>query len=465
MRRSAVTALLFLAAIAPAAELITGLGGASGYGEHVLERNDDESLLVDLRRVFPTGLKYFGAVYTSVWVNNNGNFTFDTALEQFTPDAITANSGQPIIAAWYADVDTRHEPDGSGGRTWYGGPPPSNGVYYDLDAVNGIFTVTWDYVGYYDEHWDKRCAFQIRLIRVGTGQDFDIEYRYKLLQWTTGDASGGSGGLGGTVVRAGYSAGNGINFFELPQSGNQSQMLNLVTTRGNTGKPGIWSWEVHKPVVEITPAHNSFTNDVTIPVTFSVSRDATGFAMGDITVTGGTAGALTGPVLSGNRNLYSLPITAPEGTLTVSVAAAAVTSSFGDTNLAASSAITVDRTVPAVPAVPTVGSGVRPVLRGTAEAYATVRIRVGSRVIATVTADAAGNWSWQSTGLTSGSYSVTVTATDRAGNASAASAAVPMAYTAPSSDDDSDGGGGGCGGGLSGLLLAAGLALGLRRRR
>ena len=53
-------------------------------------------------------------------------------------------------------------------------------------------------------------TFQIVLISEGNG-NFDIEYRYNNIQWTTGDASGGANGLNGTSARAGYSAGDDSN--------------------------------------------------------------------------------------------------------------------------------------------------------------------------------------------------------------------------------------------------------------
>src|SRR4029077_9101415 len=109
-----------------------------------------------------------------------------------------------------------------------------------LDTVNHIFTVTWGDVGCFASHNNKLDAFQSQLIdesATGAG-NFDIEFRYEAINWTTGDASGGSDGLGGTVARAGFSAGDGVNFFELPQSGNQSAMLGLPTAPAPAGTLG-----------------------------------------------------------------------------------------------------------------------------------------------------------------------------------------------------------------------------------
>ena len=64
-------------------------------------------------------------------------------------------------------------------------------------------------------------------------------FLYYSLEWTTGDASGGSHGLGGTMARAGINAGDGVHSFTLSASGNQQAMLSL-TTKSNLNQPGIY---------------------------------------------------------------------------------------------------------------------------------------------------------------------------------------------------------------------------------
>lgn len=65
---------------------------------------------------------------------------------------------------------------------------------------------------------------------------------------------------------------------------------------------------------------------------------------------------------------------------------------------------------------------------GTAEANATVSVYLDAALIGTTTADGAGAWSFDYTGTTlaAGSYNVTATATDAAGNVSGLSAALPV---------------------------------------
>jgi VCBS repeat-containing protein len=214
--------------------LISGIGTATGYGNLALGAGDDNSSgAIDIKSVFgAAGINFFGTSYTSLYINNNGNITFSYPLSAYTPTAIDAGFNNPIIAPFWADVDTR----GTGA------------VYYTLDAADGVMTITWDHVGYYSQGTDKTDSFQLVLINEGNG-NFDIVYRYAQIQWTTGSASGGSDGLGGAAARAGYSAGDGVHYYELPQSGNQSALLALPATPGNTGVPGVDGLQVRNGVV------------------------------------------------------------------------------------------------------------------------------------------------------------------------------------------------------------------------
>jgi hypothetical protein len=97
----------------------------------------------------------------------------------------------------------------------------------------------------------KLNSFQLSLRKINENGDFDIVFRYENVEWTTGDASSGSGGLGGTPARAGYSSGDGFNFFELSQSGNQAALLDIENT-SNIGQSGVYRFQVRNG--ETTPS-------------------------------------------------------------------------------------------------------------------------------------------------------------------------------------------------------------------
>ena len=217
------------------ATLLTGLGGPVGLGEGSLTPNDDDSTsFIDLTAAFPVGLRYYGMIYPGVYVNNNGNVSFGAPLGSYTPSAFPLAASQPaMIAPWWGDVDTRN-------RTGVG---DANLVYYDISP--GRFIATWFDVGYYSQHNELRVSVQLIITdasEFGVAGAFDIELRYNRCEWTTGDASGGSGGFGGNPAGAGFDAADGVNFQELP--GSRTAAVTSLCTSSNAGEPGVWRFQV-----------------------------------------------------------------------------------------------------------------------------------------------------------------------------------------------------------------------------
>ncbi|MGI8549989.1 MAG: nidogen-like domain-containing protein [Dehalococcoidia bacterium] len=172
-------------------------------------------------------VNFFGQNYSSLYINNNGSITFNAPFSDYRQTNL-ANTKRAIIAPFFADVDTR--PAGQS-------TPMGAVVTYGMGIVNGFpaFGVTWPGVGYYNQHTDKLDNFQLVLIQRsdrGSGE-FDIEFNYDQIQWETGDANGGSGGLGGASARVGYASGSGsANSFELPGSGVPGSFLDANTATG-----------------------------------------------------------------------------------------------------------------------------------------------------------------------------------------------------------------------------------------
>jgi len=172
-----------------------------------LPRTDDDSTgLVSIG----FDINFFGVSSNQLYVNNNGNVTFTSPLDAFTPFGLAGVTTQ-IIAPFFADVDTRNL--------------ASAEVTYGTGTVDGrnAFTVNWDDVGYYQERADKLNKFQLVMIdRSDTGAgNFDFEFNYDQIQWETGEYSGGIDGLGGISAAVGYAnglTGAGNVYFELPGS-------------------------------------------------------------------------------------------------------------------------------------------------------------------------------------------------------------------------------------------------------
>jgi hypothetical protein len=262
--------------------LVADLGGTAGFGEFSLARNDDSSTgFIDLTSIFGAqGINFFGHSYTGFYLNNNGSVTFNTATSSFTPSAITGSTSNPVIAAFWADIDTR---GGTVTPTPGGTSTGTNLLWYDLDAVTQTFTATWDDVGYFSSQTNKLNAFQLSLHKINAQGDFDITFRYENIDWTTGNASGGSNGLGGTPARAGYSAGNGVQYFELTQSGNEAALLALESA-SNVGAAGTFVFAVRNgvPTVGVTAGDASISEGsvedshyVSIPVYLTEASTST----------------------------------------------------------------------------------------------------------------------------------------------------------------------------------------------
>ena len=200
-------------ALLPAPAAAQAIRRLPGFEASNIPANDDgSSPLVNL----PFTINFFGRIRSGCYVNNNGNITFDASLSTFTPFGLERTQRE-IIAAFFADVDTRN--------------PESRLVTYGEDTVDGrkVFGVNYIEVGYFNNHADKRNTFQIVLIdRSDTGAgNFDVEFNYERIQWETGDASDGTGGLGGTPAVVGWSNGSGLagTSFEMVGSMARGQFL------------------------------------------------------------------------------------------------------------------------------------------------------------------------------------------------------------------------------------------------
>jgi hypothetical protein len=199
-----------------------------GCREATVHRNDDESsAAVEL----PFEVDFYGNTYDGLYVNNNGNVTFDSPLGDYVPFDLT-QTNRVIIAPFFADVDTR----------------PSDGgtVTYGQTTFNGrpAFCVIWDEVGYFPNQTDLRNSFQLLLVRgtPGTG-DFDVVFRYDTVQWELGSASGG------VSARAGFSNGEPAKSVELAGSAVNGAFLDwgpqaLSQSSLESPDPGTWIFHI-----------------------------------------------------------------------------------------------------------------------------------------------------------------------------------------------------------------------------
>ena len=250
---TAVIATVALLSALPAFAASPYLNNA-GFNTNTLPASDDDSTgAVNIG----FSLKFYGFNYTQLFVNNNGNITFNGPLLQYTPSGLAVNSGLPIIAPFFADVDTRG--------------PGSGLVKYGTDTVNGhaAFGVNSANVGYFNAQTDKFNTFQMILVErsdIAPG-DFDIMFNYTQIKWETGSASGGANGFGGTSAAVGYSAGTGVagTFDQLPGSFANGALVdggvNALVSHSNVGVAGQYVFGVRNGVI---------INPPTVPLPTSV---------------------------------------------------------------------------------------------------------------------------------------------------------------------------------------------------
>jgi hypothetical protein len=200
----------------------------SGFDQNIFFQNDDASTNVPS---IPLTINFYGAIFSSLYVNENGNITFNAPFDSsvgsicYNPSTSIAETaadyGLNIIAPFWGDVDTRGQ--------------CSAPVTYGTNTVSGhiAFGVNWAYVGYYSEQVNKLNAFQLILIDrsdVAVG-DFDLEFNYDQIQWESGAASGGPNGLGGDAARVGFASPNNSGF-EFNGSGVVGALLDTNAVTG-----------------------------------------------------------------------------------------------------------------------------------------------------------------------------------------------------------------------------------------
>ena len=174
-------------------------------------------------------INFFGTNFSSVYVNNNGNVTFSAPLPAFTPSDLTT-FGSPIIAPFFADVDTRA---GSGLAN------------FGTGTLNGqkVFVVQWPGVGCFDQTTSVLNNFQMVLIDrpdLGTnalGDDFVMEFNYNSIQWDAGQHSSGdsncqNASTPGDSAYVGFSNGTSTpgDSYNLPGSGMANVFLDASPT-------------------------------------------------------------------------------------------------------------------------------------------------------------------------------------------------------------------------------------------
>lgn len=149
----------------------------------------------------PFSFDMYGQLWNTVYININGNVSFGNYLGTFTASGFPY-AGTTLAAPFWADVDLR-------------GPGAGlNIVQYKVTPT--AMYVNWTNVGYFSQQTNLLNTFQV-IITDGTDpavNGANVSFCYKDMQWTTGAASGGTNGFGGSAANVGANHGNGVDYMQ-----------------------------------------------------------------------------------------------------------------------------------------------------------------------------------------------------------------------------------------------------------
>lgn len=153
--------------------------------------------------VLPFQFYLYGTLYNTVYININGNVSFGQYYGTFSSTGFPFN-GYTMVAPFWADVDLR-------------GPGFGNNIVQFKVTPTAMY-VNWTNVGYFNQMTDKVNSFQLIItdgIDPAVSFGNNVSFCYKDMQWTTGAASGGMGGFGGTAASVGVNLGDGVEYAQV----------------------------------------------------------------------------------------------------------------------------------------------------------------------------------------------------------------------------------------------------------
>ncbi|XP_021335883.2 uncharacterized protein si:dkey-32n7.7 isoform X2 [Danio rerio] len=172
---------------------------------------------------------YFGNTYDTIFVNNNGDLTFDKPLHQYNPDNFPAYSTRDIIAPLWTDINNGMEGTISYRQVTNGdilnrASKDINRYFPNLNfSASWVFIATWDKVPYYG-YRESESTFQVVLVS-DKKRSFTLMH-YDYITYTQSAESG-------------YDTNGSTVFYSIPVS----DVTNLPYT-SNVNVKGRWVFRV-----------------------------------------------------------------------------------------------------------------------------------------------------------------------------------------------------------------------------
>ena len=210
------------------------------FGDSPLLPGREDAASAEVRLAVP--IKFFQREHNSIFVNENGLVSFLTEISTFY--SVQFPMEYPIIAPFYADIDTR----GVGQVYWRASSLPEDTSraanlvqqYYQGNfSPKEVLVVTWDQVGYYEEQTDKTNMVQLILASDGLRTFAVFLYPEGGIKWVRGQ--GKNRNQLDPQAQAGFMSGEGQSYL-LPPSG-LDQIANIEDW-SNTDVPGMWLYKI-----------------------------------------------------------------------------------------------------------------------------------------------------------------------------------------------------------------------------
>ncbi|XP_051959528.1 sushi, nidogen and EGF-like domain-containing protein 1 [Xyrauchen texanus] len=213
---------------------------------------DENSTRIDLWSPFA----FFGRIYHTIYINNNGYLTFNQSSSEYIPKPFPANGSEDIIAPLWTDIDVSENgvifyQQYSYGSVLTRASQDINQYFPDLSFhATWVFVATWDKVAYF-YHSGTETSFQVVLISDGNLSFILMNY---------GDIA-----VTQNVVQAGYDTVNSTPYLVIPGSNSGSNIPNLKNS-SNVNAPGCWAFRV-----DSEPEHQHTSNDYVIGLQMRLS--------------------------------------------------------------------------------------------------------------------------------------------------------------------------------------------------
>ncbi|KAI1896404.1 hypothetical protein AGOR_G00094430 [Albula goreensis] len=190
--------------------------------------DDGSSPLILLQQTF----NFFGTPYLQLYVNNNGDLTFDAPYYAFIPHRFPAYSSRDIIAVFWTDMDNRNSGDISyrqvtSGSVLQQATQDINQYFPHLQfSASWVFIATWDRVAYYPVTGTE-TSFQVVLISDGT-------LSFALMNYGIIEPRGN--------VQVGYDTMNSTHHYSNPLSFQHN--VTMLSSTSNVNVPGRWAFRL-----------------------------------------------------------------------------------------------------------------------------------------------------------------------------------------------------------------------------